>query len=494
MIDIFAMKSYTIKNRHIFVMVLHLQGREAVLMYFNAGNFFSRMENKRIDVIGFGVSNSELVFRLAESGAQVKLHDKRNADQLRPEQLTRLKSLGVALSLGNGYLDDLDGEIIFRTPGMPFTTPALEKARQQGKIVTSELEVFMQLCPCPVYGITGSDGKTTTSSLIAAMLEKSGRRVHLGGNIGKPLLTILDKVQHNDICVVELSSFQLLSMRCSPDVAVVTNISPNHLDVHKDMAEYVGAKRNIVRHQGAFSKTVLSADNDGSLAFADEVRGKLSLFSRRHEVTDGAWMDDNGDIWHSTCGRAVKLFNRRDIKLPGMHNVENILTAIAAVWGDVSPKSICEAACEFGGVEHRIEFVREKAGVRWYNDSIATSPSRMIAGLLSFEQKLIVIAGGYDKNIPFEPMVGPVINKVKTLILTGATADKIEAAVKAGKGFEESGIKILRAEDIAAAVKLADSEASSGDIVTLSPACASFDAFANFEQRGIYYKKLVNEL
>ncbi len=463
-------------------------------MYFNAKNFFSKMENKRIDVIGFGVSNSELVFRLAESGAHVKLHDKRTEQQLRPEQVEKLKTFGVMLSLGENYLDDLDGEIIFRTPGMPFTAPALEKARKQGRIVTSELEIFMQLCPCPVYGITGSDGKTTTSSLIAVMIACSGKRVHLGGNIGKPLLTILDKVQPEDVCVVELSSFQLLSMRCSPDVAVVTNISPNHLDVHKDMAEYVGAKRNIVRHQSAFSKAVLSADNEGSLAFSDEVRGKLSLFSRHHEVTDGAWMDDNGDLWHSTGGRAVKLLNRSEIKLPGMHNVENVLTAIAAVWGDVSPKAICEAVSSFGGVEHRIEFVRDKNGVRWYNDSIATSPTRMIAGLLSFEQKLIVIAGGYDKNIPFEPMVAPVINKVKTLILTGETADKIEAAVRAGSGFDQSGLKILRADDIADAVKIAYSEAKPGDIVTLSPACASFDAFANFEQRGIYYKKLVNEL
>lgn len=463
-------------------------------MFFNAANFFSMLENKRVDVIGFGVSNSELVFRLAESGAHVKLHDKRREEQLRPEQLERLKSAGVELSLGENYLDDLNGEIVFRTPGMPYTSSALVKAREEGRIVTSELEIFMQLCPCPVYGITGSDGKTTTSSLIAAMLEKSGKRVHLGGNIGKPLLTILDKVQPDDLCVVELSSFQLLSMRCSPDVAVVTNISPNHLDVHKDMAEYVGAKRNIVRHQGAFSKTVLSADNEGSLAFADEVRGKLSLFSRRHEVADGAWMDNDGDIWHSTGGRAVRLLNRSEIKLPGMHNVENVLTAIAAVWGTVSPKAICEVAREFGGVEHRIEFVREKDGVRWYNDSIATSPSRMIAGLLSFEQKLIVIAGGYDKNIPFEPMVEPVINKVKTLILTGATADKIEAAVKNGEGFEDSQMKILRAASIDEAVKLAADEAVEGDIVTLSPACASFDAFANFEQRGIYFKKLVNEL
>jgi len=463
-------------------------------MYFNSKNFFSMMENKKIDVIGFGVSNSELVFKLAENGAVVKLHDKRSEQQLRPEQLKRLKDAGIALSLGEGYLDDLDGEIIFRTPGMSYTSPSLIKAREQGKIVTSELEVFIQLCPCPVYGITGSDGKTTTSSLIAAMLERSGKTVHLGGNIGKPLLTILDKVKEEDMCVVELSSFQLLSMRCSPDVAVVTNISPNHLDVHKDMEEYIGAKKNIISHQNAFSKAVISADNAAAAAFASDVRGKLSMFSRHHEVENGAWMDENGDIYHSNGGRAVKLLNRSEIKLPGLHNVENILAAISAVWNAASTKAICDAAREFGGVEHRIEFIREINGAKWYNDSIATSPTRTIAGLLSFEQKLTVIAGGYDKNIPFEPMVNTVINKVKTLILTGATADKIEAAVRAGEGFAESGIKIIKAANLDEAVSIAYSEAKAGDIVTLSPACASFDSFKNFEERGRYFKKLVNEL
>ena len=463
-------------------------------MYFDAKRFFKMMDGRKIDVIGFGVSNSELVFKLAENGAVVKLHDKRTADKLRPEQLERLKAAGVALSLGESYLDDLDGQIVFRTPGMPFTHPALTAAREKGKIVTSELEVFIDLCPCPIFGITGSDGKTTTSSLIAAMLAKTGKTVHLGGNIGKPLLSILDKVSENDYCVIELSSFQLLSMRCSPDVAVVTNVSPNHLDVHKDMQEYIDAKRNIVLHQNGFCKAVLSADNEISRSFTADVRGRLSYFSRTHEVENGAWMDENGDIYHSNGGRAVKLFNRSEIRLPGLHNVENVLTAISAVWGAVSPKGIREAASEFSGVEHRIEFIRELDGVRWYNDSIATTPSRMKAGLLSFDQKLTIIAGGYDKKIPFEPMAETAVKKIKTLILSGPTAPKIEAAVRAAEGFEQCGMKIIHAENVADAVTIARENTAEGDIVILSPACASFDAFPNFEERGRYFKKLVREL
>lgn len=463
-------------------------------MYYNAKNFFPLMEGKKIDVIGFGVSNSELVFRLAQSGAQVKLHDSRKEEKFRSEQIERLKKACVELSLGENYLEDLDGEIIFRTPGLPFTTSQLTAAREKGKIVTSELEVFIQLCPCPVYGITGSDGKTTTSSILAEMLRRSGKTVHLGGNIGKPLLPILDLVNENDICVIELSSFQLLSMRCSPDIAVVTNINPNHLDVHKDMEEYVFAKRNVVLHQSAFSRAVLSADSAGAFAFKDDVRGQLMLFSRKKPVQNGAWMDDNGDIYHSVGGRSVFVMNRNEIKLPGLHNVENVLAAICAAWGVATPKQICDSAKSFGGVEHRIEFVRLKDGVRWYNDSIATSPTRTVAGLMSFEEKLIVIAGGYDKNIPFEPLARPMIDRVKLLILTGPTADKIEQVITKEADFKVSGLKIIRADNIADAVLKANENAKFGDVVTLSPACASFDAFANFEERGNHFKKLVNSL
>lgn len=452
------------------------------------------MCEKEIDVIGLGVSNTELIFRLSEAGAHVTLHDKRTKENLRADLLDRLAEAGVSFSLGEAYLDDLDGEIIFRTPGMYFNHPALLKARERGHVVTSELEVFLKLCPCPVFGVTGSDGKTTTTTLIAEMLRRAGKKVHLGGNIGKALLPILDKIEPDDYCVVELSSFQLMSIRSSPDVAVLTNITPNHLDVHKTMEEYIACKCNILDHQDAFSRAVVSYDNVTAASLCPRVRGRLVRFSRLSSLQNGAWMDENEEIYHSRNGKSVRLLNHGDMKLRGLHNVENLLAAISAVWGFVSPQDIVAVAKSFSGVEHRIEPVRTKNGVQWYNDSIATSPTRMIAGLMSFDEKLIVIAGGYDKHIPFEPLAKPVLEHVKTLILTGATADKIEQVVRAEPGFAQSGLVILRAKDLDEAVRLANDTAKPGDIVTLSPACASFDAFRNFEERGEYYKKLVREL
>lgn len=463
-------------------------------MYFNAKTFFPAMEGKNIDVIGFGVSNSELVFRLVQVGANVTLHDSRPAERFRAEQIERLQEAGVRLCLGEDYLQNLDGEIIFRTPGLPFTTHELTVARQRGKVVTSELELFLELCPCPVYGVTGSDGKTTTATLLAEMLRAAGKVVHLGGNIGKPLLTLLDMVRETDCCVVELSSFQLLSMRCSPDVTVVTNISPNHLDVHRDMEEYVAAKRNAVLHQTAFSRTVLSLDNERACELQSDVRGKLEFFSRRKRVQNGCWMDEKGNLYHSVAGLSSMLLNRSELKLPGMHNVENFLAAATAAWGVATPAHICAVGRTFGGVEHRIEFVRVKNGVRWYNDSIATTPTRTVAGLMSFDEKLIVIAGGYDKHIPFDPMVRPMLERAKAVVLMGDTAKAIEQALRADDFFAASGVRLLHAADLADAVQQANAIAGFGDVVTLSPACASFDAFANFEERGRCFKQLVQAL
>ncbi len=452
------------------------------------------MNERKIDVIGLGVSNTELIFRLAGAGAYVTLHDRRTEDKINPALYEKLRAAGVSFCLGEGYLEKLTGEIIFRTPGFKYLSPELTAARDRGQVVTSELEVFLALCPCPVYGVTGSDGKTTTATLISELLKSAGKTVHLGGNIGRALLPLLDKISPRDAAVVELSSFQLISMRSSPDVAVITNIEPNHLDVHKDMEEYIAAKCNILDHQTAFSRAVLSWDNQKTCSLSSRVRGERCAFSHWEPVKTGCWMDENGDIFHSVNGNSVLVMNRREIRLPGLHNADNYMAAIAAVWGAVSVKNIVDVARNFAGVEHRIEFVRELHGVKWYNDSIATSPTRTIAGLRAFDQKLIIIAGGYDKNIPFEPMAPVMLERVKTVILTGATAPKIEAALRANPNFEKSGLVILHAESLDDAVKQAQETAKGGDVVSLSPACASFDAFANFEERGRYYKKLVAEL
>lgn len=326
------------------------------------------------------------------------------------------------------------------------------------------------------------------------MLKAEGKTVHLGGNIGKALLPLLEEVRPDDRVVAELSSFQLLSMHFAPQVAVVTNVAPNHLDVHGTMEEYIEAKKNIFLHQDAFSRTVLNADNEITASFGPEIRGSLWKFSRREKPRFGAYADKQGDIYVSDRKQTVFIMNQREIRIPGLHNVENYLAAISAVWGEVSVETIRRIAREFGGVEHRIEFVRELDGVKWYNDSIASSPSRTVAGLKAFPQKIILLAGGYDKKIPFEPMVPYIVDKVKALILMGLTAPKIEAAVRNGQGFEEERLPIYHAKDLEDAVGIARRIAEKGDIVSLSPACASFDAFPNFEVRGRRFKELVKGL
>lgn len=459
----------------------------------NREMFFKSVKGKKIAFCGIGKSNLPLIYKFIEKGAEVYACDRRDRSQLAPGQAEELESAGAKLILGDGYLNNLNVDIIFRTPGMNYFLPELTEARKKGIVVTSEMEVFFDLCPCKIFAVTGSDGKTTTTTLIATMLKEQGYNVHLGGNIGTPLLPIIEEIGENDIAVAELSSFQLISMRKSPDVSVVTNVAPNHLDVHKTMDEYIDAKKNIFMHQNAFTRTVLNADNEITASFADEVRGTLSYFSYNSPVSRGAYLDGD-DICVADKNGVVKIMNKHEIRIPGEHNVENYLAAISAVWGYVDVETIVKVAREFGGVEHRIEFVREKDGVKYYNDSIATSPTRTIAGLKAFNQKLIVLAGGYDKHIPFEPLAPYAVEKIKVLILTGPTADAIEKAIRSDKNFDNCGMKILRSESLEQSVKMAHEIAKEGDIVSLSPACASFDAYPNFEERGNHYKKLVNEL
>ncbi|MBQ5902683.1 MAG: UDP-N-acetylmuramoyl-L-alanine--D-glutamate ligase, partial [Clostridia bacterium] len=386
----------------------------------NREMFFKSVKGKKIAFCGIGKSNLPLIYKFIEKGAEVYACDRRDRSQLAPGQAEELESAGAKLILGDGYLNNLNVDIIFRTPGMNYFLPELTEARKKGIVVTSEMEVFFDLCPCKIFAVTGSDGKTTTTTLIATMLKEQGYNVHLGGNIGTPLLPIIEEISENDIAVAELSSFQLISMRKSPDVSVVTNVAPNHLDVHKTMDEYIDAKKNIFMHQNAFTRTVLNADNEITASFADEVRGTLSYFSYNSPVSRGAYLDGD-DICVADKNGVVKIMNKHEIRIPGEHNVENYLAAISAVWGYVDVETIVKVAREFGGVEHRIEFVREKDGVKYYNDSIATSPTRTIAGLKAFNQKLIVLAGGYDKHIPFEPLAPYAVEKIKVLILTGPT-------------------------------------------------------------------------
>jgi UDP-N-acetylmuramoylalanine--D-glutamate ligase len=397
-----------------------------------------------------------------------------------------LEKLGCKLSLGDTYLDDIQADVVFRTPGMHPNNPGLVALRQRGALVTSEMDVFFQVCPCDLIAVTGSDGKTTTTTLIATMLKAQGNTVWLGGNIGTPLLPLCRQMKKEDFAVVELSSFQLMDMTRSPRVAVVTNLQPNHLDVHKDMEEYVDAKRNLFRFQDENCKLILNADNAITDSFVGN--GETVKFSRQGK--DVACRFEDGILYRNGHG----VLDTRDILIPGVHNIENYMAAILAVEGLVSDEVITQVAKTFGGVEHRIELVRIKDGVRYYNDSIASSPSRTIAGLRSFNEKVILIAGGYDKHIPYDVLGPEVCRHVKKLFLGGATGALIRKAVEQAPEYTPGNPEIVDCGDFTSAVLAAAKAAEAGDVVLMSPASAAFDQFRNFEYRGRYYKKLIMEL
>ncbi len=457
-------------------------------------NFLKKLKNKKIALCGIGRSHLPLIELFSKYGAYVIACDKRTEEQL-GEAAEKALNAGAQLRLGDSYLDELDVDIVFRTPGMRYYMDELVRLREKGVVVTSEMEVFFELCPCKIIAVTGSDGKTTTTTIISEFLKTEGKTVHLGGNIGKPLLPEIESISPDDYAVVELSSFQLISMRRSPDVAVVTNLAPNHLDIHKDMQEYIDSKRNIILHQNAFSRSVLNLDNEISNLFSADVRGSLLKFSRRQKVDNGAYMNADGDIVFSVNGCETVIMNKDDIKIPGLHNVENYLAAIAAVWGDVSAESIVKVAKSFGGVAHRNEFVRELNGVKYYNDSIASSPTRTALGTLSlYDKKIIVILGGYDKHLDYTELGELIVKKVSTAIIMGATGPKIEKAIYEAQGYSEGCPNIIKADNMEQAVSKAAQIAVSGDIVSLSPASASFDLYRNFEERGEHFKKIVNSL
>lgn len=416
--------------------------------------------------------------------------DKRTREQL-GDTADELEAAGAQLCLGERYLERLnEATLILRTPGMKPYLPPFEAARAAGSTVTSEMELFFELCRAPIFAVTGSDGKTTTTTVIAGLLRQAGRTVHLGGNIGNPMLPLIAEVADDDAAVVELSSFQLTRMTQSPQVAVVTNVAPNHLDWHTDMQEYVEAKRNLVKYQQASDRAVLNADNEYTAAFAADCPGKVWWFSRRHAVDRGAYLGSDGVLYVTDGNRTEAVLPAADIRIPGVHNIENYLAAFSATYGTVPVAVMAEFARTFGGVPHRCELVRERNGVRWYNDSIGSSPSRTIAGLRAFDRRVILIAGGYDKHIPYDPL-GPVAaDTVKHAVLLGATAPAIETVLRR----DAAEVPITRVQSMEEAVAAADGLAQNGDIVFLSPASASFDMYRNFEERGNHFKRLVQEL
>ena len=448
-------------------------------------DFIADVKNKKVSVIGAGVSNTPLI-RMLWDHCRLFVHDKKVEEQLDPAFLAELKAHKVNLILGEGYLDKLDGDVIFRTPGVRPDVPALEAARARGAYITSEMDTFFAHCPCPITAITGSDGKTTTSTMIAELLRAQGYDVFLGGNIGAPLLPRLDEMNANSRVVVELSSFQLMDMTHAPDVAVVTNVTPNHLDWHRSMGEYESAKYNLLARQTSSNICVLNHDDMTTRGFGERCSSQAKFFSLS-PLEKGYSFDGE-----SICKDGKPVLRADRLRIPGRHNIANFMAAIAATEHEVGEESIARVADTFTGVEHRIEFTRELDGVKYYNDSIASSPTRAQAGLMCFDCPVVLIAGGYDKKIAFDEFGELVCKRVDTLMLCGATADKIEAAVNNAK--EPKKPVIYRFDDLKTTVEACRKIAKSGSVVLFSPACASFDQFPNFMERGRFFKQTVNEL
>ena len=471
--------------------------------------YFGTHIGKKVAVCGLGVSNIPLIRILCDRGIEVEARDRKGEAEL-GDTARLVKEMGAKLICGSGYLENIDADIIYRSPGMRHDIVQFEHAVQNGAVLTSEMEAFFEVCPCVIIGITGSDGKSTTSTVISKMLGKAGYRTWLGGNIGMPLLDKVPDMKPEDYVVLELSSFQLMTMRKSPHISVVTNVTPNHLDVHKDMDEYVDAKRNIFRYRAGKGRTVLNWDNPITRSYALSVKGPVYFFSSKEphgkicaeaeklgmtgcdSISTVALQNEAITISAGAKQEPEHIVDISDIRLPGMHNVENYMAAIAAVNGIVPDGAVLETARTFEGVEHRIEFAGEHRGVRYYNDSIASSPTRTIAGLQAFSQKVILIAGGYDKNLSYEPLARAMPQHVKALVLMGATKKKIRASAEE---LPECGnIPIFEADTLEDAVLKAGDLAGEGDIVFFSPASASFDMFVNFEERGKAFKRILKKL
>lgn len=454
------------------------------------------LSGRRVAVIGLGVSNLPLIDYLYELKAQVTVFDRTEIKDLSKTVIRKITNYGMGMSFGENYLEELVGfDIIFRSPSCLPTTPALIAEAERGAIITTEIEMVIELCPGKVIGITGSDGKTTTTTLISEILKAKEHHVFLGGNIGTPLFTQISEMTPEDMIVLELSSFQLMDMKISPHIAVITNITPNHLDKHSDMEEYINAKKNIFKYQDEGGLLVLNYDNEITREFEKEAKGRVVFFSSKNKLPNGYIVDDN-KIKYCENGLRSHILDTKEMKIRGTHNFENAAAALIATKDLVDAKTACEAILAFKGVEHRLELVVEtKDRIKWYNDSVSSSPTRTIAGLNAFSlRNIILIAGGYDKNLDYTPLAKPIVDNCKELILLGATSGKIEKAVKAELKNQNKKLKIHKCTDLKETVEKAKEIAVQGDVVLFSPASASFDMFKNFAERGKMFKKYVKEI
>lgn len=467
-------------------------------------SFKELLKSKKIAVLGVGISNRPLIRYIHALGAEITAFDQLDEnDPVLIKSRTDFENDGIRLNWSTGpeYLSRLRNfDIIFRTPKMRFDLPELLAERERGAVITSEMEVFMDLCPAKMWAVTGSDGKTTTTTLISLFLESAGYKVHLGGNIGTPLLDQIDNIKPEDAVVLELSSFQLISMRKSPDIAVLTNITPNHLDVHLDYNEYISAKKNIFLYQSFDSRLILNRDNELTRGFSSEARGFVSWFSRQNSKCQPAAVFDQGWLcWQDQSG-IVPVVKAEEIVIPGKHNVENYLAAISAVWGYADAKAIRSVAKTFGGVAHRLELVRDLDGVRYYNSSIDTSPTRSMAALDALSDRgenAVLIMGGQDKKCDYTGLGRAILKASRKIILCGENSDLIENVITSeaeAEGTDLGKMQIIKCESYQESVRKARQISLPGEVVVLTPAGTSFDKFRHFEERGNLFKKLVNDL
>ena len=456
--------------------------------------FEEYIKNRKVAIIGLGVSNLPLIDYFHDKKSIVTVFDSREIGEIPKEIIDKVTNYAMEMSLGKSYLNKLRGfDLILRSPSCLPTVPELEEEANRGAIVTTEVELLMKMCPAEIIGVTGSDGKTTTTTLISEILKKAGYNCYVGGNIGTPLFTKLNEIMPDDKVVLELSSFQLMGMEVSPNISVITNITPNHLNVHKDYEEYIEAKKNIFKYQDRDGITILNYDNEITRNCSAEVRGKVIFFSSKEKLDNGYIVDD--DVIKECDDKLRKhIVSAKELTIRGKHNYENICAAIAATKTLVDISTAIEVIKTFPGVEHRIEFVKEINGVKWYNDSASSTPSRTISGLNAFDEEIVLIAGGADKNLDYTPVAKPILDKVKTLILMGQTSGKIFDAVKEEEEKENKEINIYMVNNLSQAVILAKRYSAPGQVVLFSPASTSFDMFKNMYDRGHQFKDIVNKM
>ena len=438
--------------------------------------FNSRLVGKKIAIIGLGVSNMPLLDYFKDIDCEVSIFNEGDIN-------VDLSNYNYKVYTGSDCLNNLVGfDIIFRSPSCLPNRPEIIAEKERGCYVTTEIEEVIKLSPSKIIGVTGSDGKTTTTTLIDLILRENGYRTFLGGNIGTPLFTKIKDMKEEDVVVLELSSFQLMNMEVSPSISVITNITPNHLDKHTDFEEYVEAKKSIYKN----SDGILVINNDNEVTKRIESNREVRCFSRYNKTNCFYVLD--GIIYFND----KKVFDTSKLRIRGVHNHENICACMSAIYDMVDIDKSFDAISKFSGVEHRLEFIREINGVKWYNDSVSSSPTRTIAGLNSYNEEIVLIAGGYDKNLDYTPIARPILDKVKVLILFGNTKKKIYDAVTGMKTNED--IEIYLCNSLDEVVNKAYEISKSGQVVLFSPASASFDMFKNFADRGIQFKDKVNEL